>query len=140
MSVELTLPRDNVAPRAARRWVAERLTPFGLEDAMMQGILLAVSELVTNVVDHTDSDPIICLQVDPGVVEVRVADTSQKAAAVRTRDPDEPGGWGLMLVEQVADRWGTIVDGGTKIVWFAIDVDGPSPGQPHPRSPDRRPV
>ena len=34
-------------------------------------------------------------------------------------DPEKAGGWGLWLVEQVADRWGIHGTGGT-CVWFEL--------------------
>jgi two-component sensor histidine kinase len=35
-------------------------------------------------------------------------------------DPDRPGGWGLALVESMADRWG-IERGDRTRVWFELD-------------------
>jgi anti-sigma regulatory factor (Ser/Thr protein kinase) len=34
-------------------------------------------------------------------------------------DPERAGGWGLWLVEQLADRWGISNQGGT-CVWFEL--------------------
>jgi len=39
--------------------------------------------------------------------------------APRNGRPDEPGGFGLYLVGQLADRWGVEIDGGTT-VWFVL--------------------
>jgi anti-sigma regulatory factor (Ser/Thr protein kinase) len=35
-------------------------------------------------------------------------------------DAEEPGGWGLVLVDRLADRWGVARDEGTS-VWFELD-------------------
>jgi hypothetical protein len=37
----------------------------------------------------------------------------------RNQDLDEPGGWGLVLVESIAKRWGVERDGRTS-VWFEL--------------------
>ena len=37
----------------------------------------------------------------------------------RAKDVDEPGGWGLVLVQSIAKRWGVERDGGTR-VWFEL--------------------
>jgi anti-sigma regulatory factor (Ser/Thr protein kinase) len=37
----------------------------------------------------------------------------------RDKDLDEPGGWGLVLVQSIAKRWGVERDGGTR-VWFEL--------------------
>ena len=38
----------------------------------------------------------------------------------RTRPRDEPGGWGLHLVDSLADRWGVETGRRTR-VWFEIE-------------------
>ena len=39
----------------------------------------------------------------------------------------EPGGWGLFLTEQLADRWGIDRDGGWTTVWLERDLDSLAP-------------
>ncbi len=66
---------------------------------------------------------------------VEVADGGQgfdHALAPRPRLPasePEPSGWGLFLVEHIADRWGAVQTDGETRVWFelspgAIVTDG----------------
>jgi hypothetical protein len=38
------------------------------------------------------------------------------------RAADRDGGWGLPLVEHLADRWGTFQ--GSTHVWFELDLTG----------------
>jgi hypothetical protein len=34
--------------------------------------------------------------------------------------PDAPGGWGLVLVDRIADRWGIIHSPDGTCVWFEL--------------------
>lgn len=120
-----SLPRDRSAPRLARRWISEQLNPMGLKPEEHDAILLLVSELVSNVVMHTASDPVVTLQVDQSQVLVGVEDTSDILARIREPTPqaERPGGWGLRIVDQLADAWGSSVEpDGHKVVWFAVEV------------------
>ena len=117
-------PHSVGAARLARLWVADEIRAMDLGQDRREEVALLISELVTNVVRHTDSDPVVSLRAERGRLVVGVADSSVRPAAVRDPDPDRPGGWGLRLVEQIADSWGTQhLDDGTKIVWFTVDYE-----------------
>ncbi len=87
-------------------------------------VRLLVSELVTNGVVHghgVDGDEHLTLNIAAnGVLRVDVVDHGGGFTPEAPRG--EPiGGWGLMLVEGLADRWGVTRDGETR-VWFEIAV------------------
>lgn len=103
------------APRWARRFVVDQLD----DEALAQRVALVVSELVTNVVVHTTSHPVVELTLRPTVV-VAVADRSHDPAEPR-RHPSVDGGRGLSLVGTCADRWGTCPSAGGKSVWAEFD-------------------
>src|SRR3954452_339985 len=95
-----------------------------LDASIAFDVRLLVSELVTNSVKHANvsEDDSIMLDVDINgdVVRVEVRDSGpgfERPAAAPPNDADE--GWGLFLVEQLADEWG--VDSGRRAVWFQID-------------------
>lgn len=100
-----------------------------LEPAAMDDIRLLVSELVTNSVrhSHTGGGETIGLDVvvARGTVRVEVCDDGI-GFEPRPRQPGQSkaGGWGLYLVEKLADRWGVIRNHITK-VWFEIDAAAP---------------
>jgi anti-sigma regulatory factor (Ser/Thr protein kinase) len=117
-----------VAPSVARHAVAG-LAPF-LDPAVAENAELLVSELVTNSVRHAGLPPDagieFSLRATPDVLMVEVAD------AGKGFEEDSPGrsrpeagsarasGWGLFLVEHIADRWGAVQMDGETRVWFEL--------------------
>jgi len=84
---------------------------------------LMTSELVANAVQHPESNNggTVGLDVEilPEAVRVSVADTGSGFDPV-ARSPDlDVGGWGLIIVDRVADRWG--IERDPHEVWFEID-------------------
>jgi anti-sigma regulatory factor (Ser/Thr protein kinase) len=110
------LPRDVSTPAAARR--VARAFAGGNEHG--DAIVLLVSELVTNVVVHTDSD--VALQLGQFDDHVRVDVSDRGSGSVTMREADGAGGRGLRLVEALAARWGVDVDQDGKTVWFEVEA------------------
>jgi anti-sigma regulatory factor (Ser/Thr protein kinase) len=121
-TIETRLAATTRAPAQARQAVerlAGRLRPDE-HDALQ----LLVSELVTNSVRHAELHPgqLIDLEirVRPDAVRVSVSDPGLGfAPPIASPSPDQPGGWGLFLVQRVADRWGVRRDGQNE-VWFEL--------------------
>jgi anti-sigma regulatory factor (Ser/Thr protein kinase) len=115
--------RGPSAASAARN--ALRALETRLDDRLLDDIRLLVSELVTNAIRHADQaatgDIGLDVSIDRGSVRVEVANPGP-AFVVRERDNDtsRPGGWGLYLVDRIADRWGVARNSVTR-VWFEID-------------------
>jgi anti-sigma regulatory factor (Ser/Thr protein kinase) len=110
------------APRAARR--ALEGLGNGLDSTLYDDVLLLVTELVTNGVRHAGVGPgdslALLLSVSDQTLRVEVQDPGQ-GFVPRTRSPREDGvGWGLFLVDRIADRWGVDGDRSTR-VWFELD-------------------
>jgi signal transduction histidine kinase len=89
---------------------------------LMQVIVLLASELVANAVKHARADLVaIRFAVLPEHVRVEVADEGPGFTQVpEKRDPQQVGGWGLHLVNELSSRWGVIDEQGAR-VWFEID-------------------
>jgi anti-sigma regulatory factor (Ser/Thr protein kinase) len=88
-------------------------------------ILLLVSELVTNAVRHAGVGPNQSVRVElkrwPRRVRVEVAHPG--TGFEHDGEPpalDATGGWGLVLVDRIADRWGIISETGLTRVWFEL--------------------
>jgi anti-sigma regulatory factor (Ser/Thr protein kinase) len=91
----------------------------------LDDIRLLVSELVTNAVRHGDGGSEGDVQLDVSIeaprLRVEVADPGA-GFDPQPRDDEmtRPGGWGLYLVDRIADRWG-VVRNRMNRVWFEID-------------------
>jgi anti-sigma regulatory factor (Ser/Thr protein kinase) len=87
-------------------------------------IRLLVSELVTNSVRHAGAErELVRLSVltKGSTVRVEVSDGGRGfAPTARTKAQDEVGGWGLHLVDRLADRWGVETGRRTR-VWFELE-------------------
>ncbi len=97
--------------------------PRILEDAT-----LLVSELVSNAVRHAPREGVpeveLLLKTDDRRVRVVVSDPGAGFIAdPRLPTASESSGWGLYLVDRIADRWGVIAKDRNE-VWFEIDVVG----------------
>jgi anti-sigma regulatory factor (Ser/Thr protein kinase) len=108
---------------AEARGVVDRMAP-PLRPDEVPAVRLLVSELVTNSVRHAGLNPHewIDLQVDvaPDAVRVTVTDPGDGFnPPSRPPHPSEPSGWGLTLVQRMADRWGLASNGRTQ-VWFEL--------------------
>jgi anti-sigma regulatory factor (Ser/Thr protein kinase) len=84
-----------------------------------------VCELVNNAVRHggAGEDSVIELELgalDDGGVMVQVTDPGTGFDHTPRDAPlDEEGGWGLVLIESMAERWGVEHEGRTR-VWFEL--------------------
>jgi anti-sigma regulatory factor (Ser/Thr protein kinase) len=95
---------------------------------VLENAILLVSELVTNAVRHAAQGEMeeveLRLKVEPERIRVVVSDPGGGFEAVpRLPTASESSGWGLYLVDRIADRWGVITKDRNE-VWFEIDVSG----------------
>jgi anti-sigma regulatory factor (Ser/Thr protein kinase) len=86
---------------------------------------LLVTELLTNSVRHAAGrDDWIALDVEIYANAVRVVVTDHGPGFRPEPSPephlDRTGGWGLCLIDRLADRWGVDRSSGTA-VWFEVD-------------------
>ncbi len=124
----LRLPASPLAASVARHAVAG-LRPY-LDPLVAENAELLVTELVTNSLRHGGLPPEagieFSLRASAEVLMVEVAD------AGRGFDGDSPtrpmavagtaqsSGWGLFLVDRIADRWGAVQRDGETLVWFEL--------------------
>jgi anti-sigma regulatory factor (Ser/Thr protein kinase) len=117
-----SLKADRAAPRAARHALDElngRIDPELKDD-----IRLLVSEVVTNSVIHaqpeTPGQVVLDVWASDEVVRVAVTDGGPGFVAADPPRSGERSGWGLMMVDQLADRWGVELEDRTE-VWFEFE-------------------
>ena len=117
MNVRLAGGRD-AAGRA--RTAFEALN--GNLEALRDTVKLLVTELVTNSFRHAGAgkEAVIELRVraTPQTVRVEVEDPGP-GFEPEPREPGREGGFGLVLVDELADRWG--VQRERPCVWFELD-------------------
>lgn len=94
-----------------------------LEPSVAFDVRLLVSELVTNSVEHAAAGPedsiALALTITNSCVHVAVRDEGPGFTPPTAAPPHEGDkGWGLFLVEQLADKWGVSDTDGS--VWFEI--------------------
>jgi anti-sigma regulatory factor (Ser/Thr protein kinase) len=117
------LPAEPGAVSAARR--ALLALNGELPSSIRDDVLLLVTELVSNAVRHAEPGADRALRVElrrrRQMVRVAVFDggsgfTAEAPQATR----DESGGWGLFLVDQIADRWAVTQTASGTCAWFEI--------------------
>jgi anti-sigma regulatory factor (Ser/Thr protein kinase) len=106
--------------RAAREFVAGALEEQGFEGDP-DVVLLLASELITNAVRHAATPFEITVDVNDGGVRVAVIDGDvDHPPLVRHPGPEETNGRGLLLVDQLAEVWGSSRLPRGKAVWFTL--------------------
>jgi anti-sigma regulatory factor (Ser/Thr protein kinase) len=122
--IDLRLASVPASVAAARRAVV------GMDDLAVSeraDASLMVSEVVTNSVRHAgaggDEEILLRARVDDETLRVEVTDPGPGFEPGRPQprlESEDPGGWGLVLVDRLADRWGVERGAGT-CVWFEMD-------------------
>ncbi|MFM9442597.1 ATP-binding protein [Streptomyces acidiscabies] len=125
--VDFALPATDEAVAEAREQVRHHSDAWHLGADSRDTAALVVSELVTNVVVHTDSDAVTCVfaATDEQVL-IQVEDNGSGRSAPEPRYPPahHSGGRGLMIVEAVSRCWGASgrPDGG-HVVWAMLQAN-----------------
>jgi anti-sigma regulatory factor (Ser/Thr protein kinase) len=109
-------PRSLAAPASARAFLACTLATWGRPEAGDDAQLL-VDELVTNVVRHTATGDVgVSLELVGACL--RLAVTDHEPQNLLARDvPHGEGGYGLNILDALANAWGCEANGSTKTVW-----------------------
>ncbi|MEU3439535.1 SpoIIE family protein phosphatase [Streptomyces griseoincarnatus] len=110
------LPSDPAVVADARRTAQDQLARWGLDPELKFTTELLVSELVTNAIRHASGRVRLRLIRERTLV-CEVLDGGASAPHLRHPRAMDEGGRGLLLVSQLAERWGTrfVPDG--KIIW-----------------------
>jgi anti-sigma regulatory factor (Ser/Thr protein kinase) len=111
------------AARVARR--AVRDGDGALPASVRYDVLLLMTEVVTNAVRHSNVGPGRSLRVElrwsSRDVRVEVVDPGPGFTYSGPPTKGDIGGWGLFLVDRIADRWGVTPAGPGTRVWFEIE-------------------
>ena len=93
-----------------------------LDPPTMETLRLLVTELVANSIRHARADALtLRIIVGNKTVLTEVTDEGPGFDPVKAGKPREDHtGWGLFLVERLADRWGVAREGRATRVWFEL--------------------
>ncbi|MEU7088955.1 ATP-binding protein [Streptomyces achromogenes] len=94
--------------KEARDWTRAHMAALGWEGTaptLVDSVVLAVSELVTNAHVHAHSAAQLILTWDEHCLHVTVHDASPRLPEQRHADHGALGGRGLLLVDALADDW-----------------------------------
>ncbi|WP_236243954.1 SpoIIE family protein phosphatase [Streptomyces sp. CC210A] len=116
---------------AARHQLRELLHDWADEDQVDAAVLM-VSEMVTNVLVHTDGDALLVAEAT-GLhgerrLRVEVADGSDELPHRRRPGEMASSGRGLVLMEMLAHEWGVDPRGEGKSIWFELYESGAGAG------------
>jgi anti-sigma regulatory factor (Ser/Thr protein kinase) len=122
-----TLQLELASEPSASAAVRSSLDGFGLPGGLVDRARLLASELVTNSVRHAGTGamaPIsVSVDLDPARLRVVVDDAGQGEVRVASEeDRREGSGFGLFLVQAMADRWGSYRRPDGTTVWFELDL------------------
>ena len=120
--IALELPAEPHSAKVARDAIAGLDGHLG---KVFGDVVLLISELVTNSVRHAglDASQPLQLSVVASGATVRVAVRDPGPGFRPPAPPSDPGhvgGWGLVLVDQLAETWGVENDGEATVVWCEL--------------------
>ncbi len=117
---QLTLPMASQAPGLARRATREVLTSWQVAH-LSEPALLIVSELVTNSVKHSKGSLLLLQMQDTGTgIRIEVHDADPRWPQPCTPTAASESGFGLVLVNALADTWGVCDNPMGKAVWVEL--------------------
>lgn len=120
MTIDVVLPSTPSAPARARGALDQ--IEGSISEERLRDVRLLVSELVTNAVRHAGGEVVrLIVALTGGTLRIEVHDPGH--GFKHQPPPDDPlraSGWGLVLVEELADRWGIDHHPRTR-VWFEMD-------------------
>lgn len=115
----LDLPHALTSAAAARRFVTEKVSEWGLDD-LLDDALLVASELAANAVTHADSACRIRLSVTAATLRIDVIDTGAGTPEPQPTTWMEERGRGLHLVDALTTAWGLEIVPEGKLVWAEL--------------------
>jgi anti-sigma regulatory factor (Ser/Thr protein kinase) len=121
--VRLALPSDASAVRLGRQITRDALAAWHLGELADAAVLL-VSELVTNAVRHARDTGAIGLELASTVTRLRleIQDGDPSWRDMDSLADDDDSGFGFLVVDSLADRWGLRRVCAGKAVWAELDV------------------
>jgi anti-sigma regulatory factor (Ser/Thr protein kinase) len=125
MQISLKIPVQPEGVAMARDAVARAVVNHRSSERRIEDLRLLTSEIVTNAMRHAGVNAgdslVVAIDISPERVRVEVADHGPgfDPDALEAPTAERVGGWGLHLVQQLADRWG-VDRNDPNFVWFEL--------------------
>ena len=116
--MRINLPARSDSPARARRFVEQALVNR-CPQALVDAAALLATELVTNAVRHAHTEMTLEIEASRDGVRLEVSDGSKTMPAMREHSTGAHGR-GLLLVNRIAEAWGTEPRPDGKSVWAQL--------------------
>ncbi|MEU4110286.1 SpoIIE family protein phosphatase [Streptomyces sp. NPDC027717] len=127
-STLLSVAQDEPERIAEARQHLRELLHDWVPAEQVDAAVLLISEMITNVLVHTDADALLLAEIfgEHGHRRLRVQVSDSGDDLPHKRRPGElaSSGRGLMLIEMLADAWGVEPRGEGKSIWFELYEKG----------------
>ena len=122
-SLQMMLPAADPSVRLARQATRAVLTAWRLAHVEETAVLL-VSELVTNAVRHARGTEVIAVDLwaERTWLRIEIRDTDRHWPQPRVPDRFDESGFGFVLVDALAGKWGVRETETGKAVWAELDT------------------
>ncbi|WP_313879488.1 ATP-binding protein [Streptomyces sp. FIT100] len=117
---EVAFAPDPACVARARQITGAFLEPCNANGELAEKIVLAVSELVTNAIEHGTGEVGLRIRYSDSDVRIEVTDGNPTPAQMRSATDEDVSGRGLFLVAVLAREWGVSEDGGTTWCVFRV--------------------
>lgn len=126
----MTLPASSESVRTGRQATRVVLSAWQLS-SLEENAVLVVSELLTNAVRHArDTDAIeLDLHATRAWLRIEIQDRDRQWPRPRVVNELSESGFGFVLIDALAAKWGVRETETGKAVWAELDIPpGPGPG------------
>ncbi len=110
---------------SARRQVTAlvKILGFPMSDETLKTVELLASEVIANAVLHSAAPCDVAVTRIDERLRVEVSDSNPSLPSIVEAGPIDESGRGLLLVDALADAWGTRPESWGKTTWFEITPD-----------------
>jgi anti-sigma regulatory factor (Ser/Thr protein kinase) len=126
----LDLPLHPSSAGAARRFVAAHVADAHLSDISGTAELL-ISELVTNSLLHARTPMRVEVHTSEDTIRIAVHDECRVLGSRKPYAADAATGRGFVLLDSLADAWGTERTDWGKVTWCTLSLPAPAVAADH---------